>query len=208
MAHPGGCCCDHSADAPGAGEGESLLPYIDTAHVSCLNEKTSGSAKHVFKAFTARTDRHCSVESPSGDPVLIFKIPFTCGVRVRAICISGGPDGRSPSKVKLFVNDDSLDFSGAVEGTAAQDLRTPEDSAAEMYHPLKPAKFGNVFHLTVAMPGETNGGDDLQIWYIGLKGEATGVKRTIVDAVYESRPVPQDHAAKDDATMSGSRLGT
>lgn len=201
------CCCDHSSDGPGAADGESLLPFIDTVHVSCLNEKEAGSAVHVFKPFTAKADRHCSVESPDGDSSLVFKIPFTSAVKVRSVCISAEP-GLGPARVKIFVDQEALAFEDAVEGAPAQELRTPDDPSAELWHPLKVSKFATVRHLTLAMPGETTGGDSLRIFYIGLKGESNGHKRGIVQAVYEARPMPGDHKVDGDAAGAASRMGS
>lgn len=200
------CCCEHSS-AEGS-DGDSLLPFIDTERVTCLNEMVEGSAKHAFKALSARTDRHCRVASPDGDATLVFKIPFISAVRVRSICVSGGADGRSPSSLRLHVNGEALDYSEALEGGATQELRTPEDLSAELWHAVKPNKFSSVHHLTVAMPASLRAGAPLEVFFLGLKGDSTGQKRTIVEAVYEARALPQDHAVDGDAARAASGAGT
>ena len=53
--------------------------------------------------------------------------------------------------------------------------------------------FSSVYHLTIHFP-ENFGSDSTKIYYIGLKGEFTEAHRTgVVTAVYEARPMMQDH---------------
>jgi hypothetical protein len=206
---PSSCACGDASDA-GALGGDNLLPYIDLANVVCLNELRAGSARHAFKspAGVGAGLGGCGVASPDGDALLVFKIPFTCAVRVRALCVAGGAGGASPAALRLFVNDESIDAGSASEAVAAQELRPPEDLSASIWHGLKPSKFGNVFHLTVAATGALSG-ERLQIFFLGLRGEATGVRRAVVHAVYESRAQAADHAASSSAAGDGAaaRMG-
>jgi PITH domain len=195
------CTCNHSHDGPEAAEGESLLPYIDTDRVVCLNEERSGSAKHVLKPYTARADKHCSVTSPSGDPLLVFKIPFSAAVKVRSICISAGA-GKAPTKAKLFVSD-SIDASSALENKPDQEISLTLDETGDLWYPLKGAKFSSCHYVTVALPppaeDEDTSVDQYEIFYLGLKGESTGLKRLAVSAVYEARAMKEDHQTKDES---------
>jgi len=45
-----------------------------------------------------------------------------------------------------------------------------------------------------------------KVYYIGFKGEFTTYKRQVVEAVYESRPIPKDHKVGDEM-MAGSNPG-
>ncbi|KAH7574324.1 hypothetical protein JRO89_XS03G0282700 [Xanthoceras sorbifolium] len=58
------------------------------------------------------------------------------------------------------------------------------------------SKFQSVASITLHFP-ENFGGDTTQIHYIGLKGEATQLKRDVVATiVYEIKPNPSDHKTK------------
>lgn len=206
-----GCCCNHSHDGPDAAEGESLLPYINTDAVSCLNEERSGSAKHVFKPFTARADKHCAVTSPSGDPLLVFHIPFTCSVKVRSVCISC-ERGQAPAKLRLFANNESIDVSSALENKPDQELSVTVDETGDLWYPLKGSKFVSCHHLTIALPppaaDEDDGSvDQYRVFYLGLKGESTGLKRVAVTAVYEARALPEDHKTKEESGGAAAKMG-
>ena len=52
------------------------------------------------------------------------------------------------------------------------------------------------------------GGDRTVITYIGFKGVAMNMRRGVVDAVYEARPVPKDHQVKDEGFGSGADLAS
>lgn len=91
-------------------------------------------------------------------------------------------------------------------------------------------QFSSVHHLTLHFPSNHAGGDETKIYYIGLKGEFTEghrcgrranalsqtffvfffcVARTgVVNAVYESRPMMEDHKQDVDALgMKGNNPG-
>ena len=65
--------------------------------------------------------------------------------------------------------------------------------------------FSSVHHLSTHFP--TNFGEDVTtVYYIGLKGEFTEAKRVgVVNAVYEARPMMQDH--KQDVKEQGFARG-
>ena len=42
---------------------------------------------------------------------IVVKIVFNCEVKVKAICVAGGPDGTAPSKMKVYKNEENCDFS-------------------------------------------------------------------------------------------------
>mgnify|MGYP001626810481 CR=1 FL=1 len=41
---------------------------------------------------------------------IVIKIPFNCEVKVKAICVAGGYDGTAPSKMKVYKNEENVDF--------------------------------------------------------------------------------------------------
>ena len=42
---------------------------------------------------------------------MVIKIPFNSEVKVKAVCVAGGPDGEAPSKMKIYKNEENVDFS-------------------------------------------------------------------------------------------------
>ncbi|CAM8880186.1 unnamed protein product [Rhodiola kirilowii] len=165
--------------------------------VSALNEAVRGSVKSVFRAWEHRLDSSGGyLESNEGDPELIVFIPFTSDVKLRSISVVGGADGTSPSKMRAFINRDGIDFSDAQSMQPVQEWDLVENLQGELEYQTRFSKFQSVGNLTLHFP-DNYGGDTSQIHYIGLKGEATQMKRDVVATiVYELMPNPSDHKTK------------
>ena len=61
-----------------------------------------------------------------------------------------------------------------------------------MEYPTNVAKFNGVHSIDLFFPANF-GADDTEITFVGFKGEFSERRRQAVEAVYEARPVPQDH---------------
>ncbi|BBG95103.1 Protein of unknown function D [Prunus dulcis] len=152
--------------------------------VSALNEAVPGSVK----------SEH--LESNEGDPELLVYIPFTSDVKIKSISIIGGADGTSPSKMRVFINRDGIDFSDVQGMQAIQEWDLVENFQGVLEYQTRYSKFQNVASITLHFP-DSFGGDTTKIEYIGFKGEATQLKRDVVATiVYELRPNPSDHKTK------------
>ncbi|XP_055960259.1 uncharacterized protein LOC126662573 isoform X2 [Mercurialis annua] len=188
------CLHDHSCEEHDCSANWSLYKYIDLPKVSALNEAVPGSVKSVFKAWEQRLDfsgEH--LVSNDGDPELLLYIPFSPDVKIKSIAIVGGPDGTSPSKMRAFVNRESIDFSDAQTMQAIQEWDLVENFQGVLEYQTRYAKFQGVSSITLHFP-ESFGGDTSRIHYIGFKGEATQLKRDVVSTiVYELRPNPSEH---------------
>jgi hypothetical protein len=179
-----------------------------------LNETVENSCKKIFKPYDKKQDKTESLVSDA-DQELILKIPFTGVVKLKSFCLIGGPEGESPSKVKLspsfnvvaftqlvglrihrFVNRDDIDFSNAEELKPIQIIELAENLLGEIEWPLQVYNFNNVSTLVMYFT-ENYGADKSRIYYLGLKGEFSQVKREAVVANYELRPA----AAKNDPTQ-------
>jgi len=187
------CSCGGDPDA------DSLLPYIDLAGVVCLNEARDGSAVHALKARAPApgAPASCGARSAAGDaPLLVFKIPFTCAVRVSALALAGGSAASSPRRARLFVNQPLLDADEAAAGAAAAaELALPADAAGAAWHALRQGRFAAVHHLTVALLDAHGGADAaLDVVFLGLRGVGAGGVARAVSAVYEARAQTADHA--------------
>jgi len=161
--------------------------------VRALNEAIDGSAKSVFKPWENRLDLSTALESNDDDPELILFIPFTTDVKIKSISIIGGSDGTSPSKMRVFMNRDDIDFSAAADLLPIQEWELAENPHGEIEYLTKYAKFQGVASLTLHFP-RNFGANATCIHYVGLRGEATQLKRDVVaTTVYEAIPNPSDH---------------
>ncbi|MCL7047864.1 hypothetical protein MKW94_028389 [Papaver nudicaule] len=191
------CVHDHSCEDHDCSSDFSLYKNIDLPRVSALNEAVQGSAKSVFKAWEQRLDISTGLlESNDGDPELIVFIPFTSDVKIKSISIVGGADGTSPAKMRAFINREGIDFSDAQGMQPVQEWDLAENLQGVLEYQTRYSRFQSVGSLTLHFPENFNA-DTTQIHYIGLKGEATQLKRDVIATiVYEVMPNPSDHKTK------------
>ena len=105
---------------------------------TCLNEARPGSCRNIFRAWEQRLDAvEFPLESEIDDPELLLHVVFTGSVKLKALTVIGGPDGKSPEKLRLFANRDDLDFSvvDAMDPVQEWDLFENENGAIE--YPVK-----------------------------------------------------------------------
>ncbi|TXG61935.1 hypothetical protein EZV62_013298 [Acer yangbiense] len=204
------CLHDHSCEDHDCSSDWSLYKHIDLSKVTALNEAVPGSVKSVFKAWEERLNTSGEhLKSNEGDPELLVYIPraheefvlidcdrFTSDVKIKSISVVGGADGTSPSKMRVFINREGIDFSDAEGTQAIQEWELVENLQGVLEYQTRYSKFQSVANITLHFP-ENFGGDKTQIHYIGLKGEATQLKRDVVATiVYEITPNPSDHKTK------------
>ncbi|XP_042498229.1 PITH domain-containing protein 1 isoform X1 [Macadamia integrifolia] len=192
------CLHDHNCEDHDCSSDWSLYKHIDLPKVSALNEAVSGSVKSVFKAWEQRLDSSMQgyLESNEGDPELLVFIPFTSDVKIKSISVVGGADGTSPSKMRAFLNRDGIDFSDAQSMQPVQEWDLVENFQGLLEFQTRYSRFQGVGNLTLHFP-ENFGAETTQIHYIGLRGEATQLKRDVVATiVYELMPNPSDHKTR------------
>ena len=96
-----------------------------------------------------------------------------------------------PQTLKIFHNSDDLDFSTAGDLPPTQTLTVSQTNDIQEL-PVKRAKFGNVYSLTLFV--EDNFGHDVtRIYWLGFKGEFTELNREPVEVLYEKAANPKDH---------------
>lgn len=138
-------------------------------------------------------DSNAYLESNEGDPELLLFIPFTTDVKIKSISIIGGEEGRSPSKMRAFINREDLDFSIVGAMSPVQEWDLAENFQGELEYQTRYAKFQGVASLILHFP-ENFGGETTRVSFIGLQGEATQIKRdAITNVVYEALPNPAEH---------------
>merc|ERR1712176_169981 len=199
VAMSGGGChnhggCEHGqAGAQGEESGVqySLYLRIDKEKLTCLNETTENSGRTVFKAWEDRFDKTANVES-GADEELLFNIPFTGNVKLKGLKVIGGEEDSHPDRVKLFKNRPNMTFDDA-SSAPDQEFALVPDPEGSLEYKTKVVTFSSVHHLTLYFPSNM-GADQTKIYYIGLSGEWTKATRVgVVNAVYEARPMIQDH---------------
>ncbi|KAM0938249.1 putative Galactose-binding-like domain superfamily, PITH domain, PITH domain superfamily [Dioscorea sansibarensis] len=188
------CAHDHSCEDHNCSADFSLYKHIDFSKARALNEAVAGSIKSVFKAWEHRLENTGGfLESNDGDPELIIFIPFTSDVKIKSISVVGGAGGTSPSKMRAFINREGIDFSDVQNMLPIQEWDLVENLQGVLEYQTRYSRFQSVANLTLHFP-ENFGGDTTQIYYIGLRGEATQLKRDVVATiVYEITPNPSDH---------------
>ncbi|KAI8637489.1 galactose-binding domain-like protein [Parasitella parasitica] len=192
--------CEHDHDdLPESGEQFLLYSKIDLDNVRCLNESELDSGKSVIRPWNQRLEDSKFVESDV-DEQLIFFIPFTGSVKLRSICLRTDPSDSAPSKMKVFINRNDVDFDVADSYTPIQEFELVEGSNEVVEYGTKITKFSSVTSITLFFP-ENFGQDDTSIVrFIGFKGEWTEVGLlslmsiyAFIHIFYEANANPADH---------------
>lgn len=200
-----------------------MIESVDIDSVRCLNEQVHGSCKTIIKHYQVREEGRVLrvrrapfyetnpsvpplqerdttepyMESNEDDTEMIMHVPFSEGVRLTQLSVTGHMGGTAPSSVKLWANRDDIDFSNAEDLPAAQtiELVDPDEHTGfegNLDYPLRGSKFNNLTHLTMFF-SDNFGADNTRINYVGFKGARTNTRHGVVECVYEARAVPGDH---------------
>jgi hypothetical protein len=110
--------------------GQSLFQQIDIDNIVAHNEQADGSCRRVFKPYSERLTNTPFARS-SNDPELLIHIPFLSSVTLKSFVICGGSPQSAPSKVKMWVNRDDIDFTSEVPPTQVFDLNFDQTASIE-----------------------------------------------------------------------------
>ncbi|XP_073089497.1 PITH domain-containing protein 1 isoform X2 [Manis javanica] len=163
----GGCRCAAEREEPPEQRGLAYGLYlrIDLERLQCLNESREGSGRTVFKPWEERTDRSKFVESDA-DEELLFNIPYK-----NIPQMSFGDTDREPD----------------------QTFSLNRDLTGELEYATKISRFSSVYHLSIHI-SKNFGADTTKVFYIGLRGEWTELRRHEVTICnYEASANPADH---------------
>eukprot|EP00983_Pelagomonas_calceolata_P116769 1160347-Pelagomonas_calceolata.AAC.1 len=99
-------------------------------------------------------------------------VRFDGAVKLKAISVIGGGDpSKSPSKMKVWVNREDVDFAAAERMPPVQEWELqPENVGGVLEYPTQVAKFSGVHALDVLFTGNF-GAEITEIHFVGLKGE-------------------------------------
>jgi hypothetical protein len=203
-----GCCAhDHDCEATDCGASYSLYKHISPSNIRCLNEQLDGSCKNVFRPWSERLSPVSTpLRSNEDDTELLIHVSFDGTVKLKAISVIGGTNGTFPSKMRVFINRDDMDFTTTADVKPVQEWDLQEDQSGNIEYPTVVSKFGGVSCIDIHFTGNF-GADFTEIDFIGLKGEFSEGKREAVVAVYETRPVPGDHKVGGMSEGSNWRVG-
>ena len=205
--HGQGCQCAHDEVMDGT---QWLDEFVDISTVSAMNEEIPGSCRFLIRPFSQRLlDPAVPCRLTPDDPELqeeglVITLPFTCPVKLTGVSIIGGERGTSPACVRLYSN--LVDPNSVLEITQPTQLIDPwvEDFCAAVEYPLRAARFAQVTSLTLQFPFRES--TATEIFWIGLKGVASGDQRKAVVTVYESRANVADHEVKSDPFALGRNI--
>eukprot|EP01065_Artemidia_motanka_P032615 TRINITY_DN39603_c0_g1_i1.p1 TRINITY_DN39603_c0_g1~~TRINITY_DN39603_c0_g1_i1.p1 ORF type:complete len:255 (+),score=88.21 TRINITY_DN39603_c0_g1_i1:60-767(+) len=210
-AHGGHGGCDHGhgdddKDTVDALAGQQLNSLIDMPRVRSDNLDDPAKVHALFdRPWDDRRKDGTVVCSEVDEEVLIY-VPFTEVVKMRAICIIGGTaeegDRDAPSKAKLFVNREDIDFDMAQSLPGEQQLDLQKGQYADIEHALAQSKFQSVRSVTLFI-SKNFGSDTTSLSFVHFRGASTKIttERVIVNTVYETTGQLKDHKERSDRVM-------
>ena len=119
------------------------------------------------------------------------KHSFAGVVKLHAVLIRSSTSATSPRTLKIYRNQEDLDFSAATDTSPTQELAVSQTNEVQEI-PVKRSLFGNTYSLTLFF--EDNYGDDIsEIFWLGFKGEFAQLNREPFEVLYEKAANPKDH---------------
>lgn len=216
---------DHSSDITPAVQ-THLYEQIDFDGVRALNETMSGSARAILKkTWAQRLDEHPEVESDADEQVIIhipsvlrlaqrnmlLTLPcsFAGQVRLHSLHIRTSASLSAPMTLRVFSNNEVLDFDSATSTNATQTFTLSQTSEVQEI-PVKRALFNSCRHLALFFEDnfsqQTGNDEDVtRFSYLGFKGDFMKLNREPVDVLYEAAANPSDHKVQGASNELGAR---
>jgi len=150
----------------------SLLEYLDSPQVYCLNESTDHSIRPIFQTKSKNTSDAYLLSDV--DEQLLLNITFNQTVRIRSIVLQSSSAAQAPKHIKLFINKPSLGFEDVEdvsepEATQVLDL-TKEIVTEGKPIPLRYVRFQGVNSLHIFVASNQGGEDETRIDAIDIFG--------------------------------------
>lgn len=199
---------DHIAPIP-TNESQSLRNYIDFDKLTGLNiEQPNDKLQLVFKEQLNKFQLKDFIQSDA-DSQLIINIPFTGYVKLYSLIVrSSGESANCPKSIKLFKNNNNLDFDNISDtkptfkfdqpllGVLNDDDEVNLDENNFVEHYLPRSLFQSTTQLTIFI--ENNWDDDedelTRVYYIELRGLfQSPLSKDPIITIYESAANPADH---------------
>ncbi|KIV99196.1 uncharacterized protein PV09_09147 [Verruconis gallopava] len=178
-----------------------LYQQIDTSKVTCLNEAVPQSGRAVLqKTWAQRFDPEPELRSDADEQLLLY-VPFTGQVRLHEILLRTSTSESAPSTLKVFVNQDNMDFEVASQMAPTQVFELPQSNEVQPLA-VQRAKFSTARSLTLFFEDNWGGDDTTIISYIAFKGDFMQLNKEPVSFLYEAAANPADHQA-----IVGTKIG-
>ncbi|KAG8705073.1 hypothetical protein FRC08_001870 [Ceratobasidium sp. 394] len=163
-----------SKDESATSKDVSLLEYLDSTQLNCLNESDTHNIKSILGNKTRNTGKSY-LESDS-DEQLLINLYFNQSVRIRSIVIHTVDATHAPKTIKLAINRPALGFEdveSAAEPEMAQIFEelSPEDIANARRVPLRYVRFQSVTSLHIFVASNQGGEDETRINAIDVFGQ-------------------------------------
>ena len=197
--HSAGCNCAEEEKQKDP-QGVDLYDYVEITGLECFNAKTAGSITKTLRRFDDKhkflQDATLSTESDYATELVVM-IPFAGEIKLKSICVAGGVDGRAPSKMKVYKNEECCDFNIIEDKKPVMTIDLAENPLGEIDYPVNLSKFNNCTNIVLGFE-ENFGGNNTLINFIGLKGQLLRAKTKAQEFVYESRAQLADHKTPND----------
>ena len=102
-------------------------------------------------------DESINVRSDDGTELVVV-IPFKAELRLKFLTVIGGPGGHAPNSVKLYKNEEVVDFSIIEDKKPLNVIDLEENLEGNIDYSMIVSKFNNVTKLVLGFE-ETFGGD-------------------------------------------------
>ncbi|KAH7340846.1 PITH domain-containing protein [Rhizoctonia solani] len=163
-----------SKDESAASKDVSLLEYLDSTQLNCLNESDTHNIKSILGNKTLNTGKSY-LESDS-DEQLLINLYFNQAVRIRSILIHTADAPHAPKTIKLAINRPALGFEdvdSAAEPDMAQVIEelSPDDIANSRRIPLRYVRFQSVQSLHIFVASNQGNEDETRINAIDVFGQ-------------------------------------
>ena len=119
-------------------------------------------------------DPTLGTESDYGVEMVVL-IPFAGEVKVKSVCVAGGVEGQAPSKMKVYKNEETVDFNIIEEKKAIMTIDLAENPLGDIDYPLNLSKFTNCTNIVLGFE-ESFGANTSLINFIGMKGQMLRAK--------------------------------
>ncbi|KDQ12340.1 hypothetical protein BOTBODRAFT_34634 [Botryobasidium botryosum FD-172 SS1] len=150
----------------------SLLEYLDSSQVHCLNESKDHSIQPIFQTKSKNTSDAYLLSDV--DEQLLLNLTFNQTVRIRSIVLQSSSAAQAPKLIKLFINKPSLGFEDvedASEPEATQVLDLAEGVVAQGTPiPLRYVRFQGVNSLHIFVASNQGGEEETRIDAIDIIG--------------------------------------
>jgi hypothetical protein len=129
------------------------------------------------------------------DEQLILFVPLAANVVLRGISLIAGEGGTAPRHMKVFLNNENIDFDNVDQLVPVQEWEL-EDVAEEVLYPTRASKFGHVYQVIIYI-SDNYGDNRTRLYYMKLTGDFKEPRQySLLNTVYESSPNPADHKSE------------